>query len=424
MDLANHAAAKALETEKEHERLMVEQGRARAVERISRRPAAVYAMQPQVQNLLAEAFGKVVARIEVNMAEAEATNDSYGMQAVNAINAVGKEQAAFLGLLEAFFVSVHVREPVSRNKIARTTVEIGRGLEIQCFCTDLNEQDPKLWKKLFKKATAENTSYLKRFKTIRRYGMKRDFEWEVWPLAKKARVGGFVFDAVLAGAQLFELDPEDFERFRLREDVRRHLKECDERESWMYPVVKPMLVRPKEWGCGNSNPYFDDHLGSYANPVRGINSYPNEQRSKVYAQIDSDEPPAWIEALNHIQNTSFRINKRVLEAVRMAKDKGLSLPSFPRFSPIDPVEIPPDFDQLPPEVRRRIKRQRADVYKRSRENDADVIKFNLDLESAEELSQYSSFWLPMSCDWRGRVYPIPTFQLSRPGLGARVFRVF
>ena len=48
-----------------------------------------------------------------------------------------------------------------------------------------------------------------------------------------------------------------------------------------------------------------------------------------------------------------------------------------------------------------------------KDDSADRVMFDLDMQTAEAMAAHERFWTPMNLDWRGRVYGVPSFNFQR-----------
>jgi len=129
---------------------------------------------------------------------------------------------------------------------------------------------------------------------------------------------------------------------------------------------KPMLVRPVDW---TETATRGGYLSKSIPPIR---------RSKKPIQA-----PAIVSALNAMQATPFRVNKRVLA---MAE-------TFPNFADAPPTK--------------RILGKVLDVRHDLTETEirAQAMRSALTISAMRELQDEEEFYFPWNLDWRGRMYP-------------------
>ena len=150
---------------------------------------------------------------------------------------------------------------------------------------------------------------------------------------------------------------------------------------WAHPVIVPCTSEPKPWTGWRNGGYWDERTRLSVAFVRSF--YPDTEKSIRAAFADGSMKPH-VDGVNSLQSVPWRINERVLQAV---KDYGEDLL----------------FKKLEASLRG-LKLQDA--------KDARKKEFEEDIRTAERLKG-APFWLPMNCDFRGRVYPIPHFNYHR-----------
>lgn len=80
-------------------------------------------------------------------------------------------------------------------------------------------------------------------------------------------------------------------------------------------------------------------------------------------------------------------------------------PDFPR--------TPANIDDLDPEIASQLKRDQKSWHAKAREADANKGNMVAVIKTANEMAQYDQFWLPWNFDFRGRLYPVSTFNYHR-----------
>ena len=84
-----------------------------------------------------------------------------------------------------------------------------------------------------------------------------------------------------------------------------------------------------------------------------------------------------LDALNALQAVPWTINKRVLDVLRACVLKSVEVDGVPK------------------------------------DDNADLVMFKLDMQTAEAMAAHERFWTSMNLDWRGRVYGVPSFNFQR-----------
>jgi len=164
-----------------------------------------------------------------------------------------------------------------------------------------------------------------------------------------------------------------------------------------YPLHPPLLIPPKDWGQGIA--------GGYHNSLAGCLPLVRNGTASQSAKIAAEPMPLVYAALNALQRTSWRVNGRVLEIVKLALDGKIPdlIPSS-SDTPLPPRPLTED-----PAILAAWRRQTADIYDandRRRTKRADAER---SVVVADQVRTDERFYYPYSLDFRGRAYPAVEF---------------
>jgi len=318
---------------------------------------------------------------------------------------IPSETIAFIGLNYSF---IGVGQYINVTNIC---VNIGRAISVELWAQDFKKNNPDLFNRLFKMAVKNHNSRRHRLKAISAVSQREGHGLDRWSSEKYLSVGQAVLNAVIAGSELFEV---------YNKPARKHvskmlgmtklghqlISELEGSIKWMSPVFKPMLKKPKPWKSFSSGCYHNKKLSSLVPLIKHSSNtqkdlIANADMSKVY------------KSLNAIQDTEFKINNVVFEQVNKSYKNGDLISKFPRKKKLKIPGKVNNWEELDSKERKRIKKNKEKVILRNRTIEADVVNMTTDLNMAEELLQFDKFYLPHSLDFRGRVYPVPTFNHQR-----------
>jgi DNA-directed RNA polymerase len=238
---------------------------------------------------------------------------------------------------------------------------------------------------------------------------------ERWTPEQFVNVGQAVLNCVMVGSELFEVYDRPKKKFfvknlGLSETGRRLVDDLTDQIKWMSPIFKPMLTEPKPWTSFHSGCYHDTKLASLVPMVRRVSP---KQKEMIEAAFRSGSMDRITRALNAVQSTPFAINKPVLEQVKLAWERGDIVPKFPRKSKLRVPGKTKNWDELDSKQRKHVKKTKEKIILRNRALDADLVNMTTDLNIADDLAKHDRFYLPHNLDFRGRIYPIPTFNHQR-----------
>lgn len=165
------------------------------------------------------------------------------------------------------------------------------------------------------------------------------------------------------------------------------------------PFYMPMLVKPMEWDKDFKGGYLSSFL-----PYKFIRS-PNNRSDKVFNEgITSDV----YEAVNTIQNTSWKINNEILKYITEVKINEIKLGSIPHF-----VETPKPAKPANHKEDEQAARAYAKLMVNLRFEDIKIASRCRELANklwmADKFKNEDEIYFPFNIDYRGRTYLIPVY---------------
>ena len=185
--------------------------------------------------------------------------------------------------------------------------------------------------------------------------------------------------------------------FKIDDYITAYLFNNDESLADLSYIKRPMLLKPLEW----SNPYN----GGYLLKLKGDETFIkcNKHTLKFYEDIDM---PKVYKAINALQSTPWRINKRILGVLTeirtwMNPPSGLD---FPTVSPLgDKPECPKGATQ---EQLKEFKRKANLWYSADVQRQGRRILVEMLYSQAKDYKNEDAIYFPYSIDFRGRAYPM------------------
>lgn len=185
---------------------------------------------------------------------------------------------------------------------------------------------------------------------------------------------------------------------RPTEAVQKWLTEQHARSALMEPMRMPMIVRPRRW----RSPF----TGGYLRPdaIRNFIKSSDRDYLQSLAQLDLSEVYA---AVNHIQETPWRINRRVLDVMQKAWDEGGNFAGLPAREdlplPGKPVGMDEDAAKLLDWKRRAVL-----VHEHNAKLFSERLGMQQKVWIANKFADEEELFFPHVLDFRGRVYPVPS----------------
>lgn len=224
------------------------------------------------------------------------------------------------------------------------------------------------------------------------------------PTEKRANIGLLCIEKAVEATGLFALDRIGSGRttrlvFRPTETLMDWLDKQHARCELLEPVNMPMIVRPRRW----KSPTY----GGYLTPRPGNRLV--KQRNRNYVdELRNVDMPRIYDAINHIQDTPWSINRRVLEVMDTIWTEGGALGGLPcrEDAPLPPK--PEDIEHNEA-AKRKWKAEAAEVYQSNAAMLSSRLAVHSGLWVARKFVDEEAIYFPHEMDFRGRVYPIPTF---------------
>lgn len=295
-------------------------------------------------------------------------------------------------------------------------VNAGRQVENELWANGLQDRDSDLYNRLVERAMRTHGNVAYRRKAIRSTAAKEGYQPEPLTSDVRARIGAPLVNTVLkACPELFELvtkhrDRDTERRIALTEEGSKLIADLTQLEAWMFPIHKPMIVKPRPWTDFDSGCYLSE---ASRRSVPLVRTFSKEHKKLIKEAIHHGLMQPCLEALNAIQDTGWRINKPMLGVVKWAWDRGLAIESFPQRFHLPKPARPENWDDLSSNEKKAWRIRVSQIAERNRGIDGERVVILQDLAVAEEFEDKPCFYIPHSLDFRGRVYPVPHFNQQR-----------
>jgi DNA-directed RNA polymerase len=178
------------------------------------------------------------------------------------------------------------------------------------------------------------------------------------------------------------------------------------------PVFMPTTERAVPWTSFSHGGYASDGRRSRADVLLRSNEKATIAAVNAAAKDGSLQP--FLDGVNAVQDVPWKINQRVLFVLRGCIERGIAVgKSLPAPTDLPKPEQPTEWDEMDEGAQRLWRYKFGQVKAKNRVLNADRLAVAEDVRTAEMLSQHDRFWTPVSCDWRGRVYPMSHFNFQR-----------
>lgn len=288
---------------------------------------------------------------------------------------------------------------------------IGRTLEDEIRFGRIRDKE----KEHFKKAIADNlnkragVSYKKAYMQAVETSMLEQGQledaWGTWSPTEAVHVGIKMLELVIQSTQLVELKrygagnaAADVEMVHLSDFWVKKMAQRGFSLAGIAPVYQPCVVPPKPWTGVVGGGYWAK--GRRPLPLIRLGS------KSAVARYEDVYMPEVYDAVNIIQNTPWKVNKKVLEVVNMVENlNNTPIDDIPQMEPLKPE----DYTGETEEELKAWKKAAAGIYRREKARQSRRLSLSFIVNQANKFSQFKAIWFPYNMDWRGRVYAVPMF---------------
>lgn len=288
---------------------------------------------------------------------------------------------------------------------------IGRTLEDEIRFGRIRDQENEH----FKKAIADNlnkragVSYKKAYMQAVETSMLEQGQledaWGTWSPTEAVHVGIKMLEIVIQSTQLVELKrygagnaSADVEMVHLSDFWVKKMAQRGFSLAGIAPVYQPCVVPPKPWTGVVGGGYWAK--GRRPLPLIRLGS------KSAVARYEDVYMPEVYDAVNIIQNTPWKVNKKVLDVVNMVeKLNNTPIDDIPQMEPLKPEDYAGETE----EELKAWKKAAAGIYRREKARQSRRLSLSFIVNQANKFSQFKAIWFPYNMDWRGRVYAVPMF---------------
>lgn len=244
------------------------------------------------------------------------------------------------------------------------------------------------------------------------FSKKLQFHIERWTQTEKFQAGLVLTQLFIESTGLIE-----FHTVYKKNKVIKHIIATKELLDWiedtnsklevMQPFFLPMVCKPKEW-----TGIFE---GGYLSPyIKRSKLVKNNNQNYLHILSQTDMPIVY-DAINHLQNTEWQINRQILTTVNALWEEGRAIAELPEREDIELIPYPyPDkntktdsYTEEEIEIIKKWKRETCEIHKTNVKRRSIRISTAQILSIANRFKDYEKIWFPYQMDFRGRLYPIP-----------------
>lgn len=362
---------------------------------------------PVATKLLSRILDSFTEAIKHYLAEysiGKAVRSTLAAETINRLNDV--ETVAYL-TAKIILNSLYIKIPIQGLYKA-----IGQGIEDEFKMREFKNENIHYYKSiqedLNKRGAKANR---KKNITTGVFNKRLDFHLDRWTVTEKFQTGLvltklFVESTGLVDFEIHYKKNKSIKTIIPTEELVEWISNVNDKLEVMQPLFIPMVCKPKDWVS-----VFE---GGYISPYLKKNKLIKNNSRDYLKQLETASMPIVYEAINHLQNTEWQINKKVLEVVVQLWEEGKAIAELPdrEDEPLIPYPYPDKTkeDNLTEEEIKIVKQWKRDTYeihKRNVQKRSVRLLVSQIIRLANKFQPYEKIWFPHQMDFRGRLYPIP-----------------
>lgn len=168
----------------------------------------------------------------------------------------------------------------------------------------------------------------------------------------------------------------------------------------LFTVYLPTIIKPRAWE--NHNLFGGGYYTHNATPYPLV----KDAKKPQLEELENTDLTTVLEAVNAIQDTSWRVNQKMLEVTEWAYERHAERVGFPSSSTLEAPDKPANAD-TDEEVSKEYRKQCYLTHDTNRRNVVRRLSILQGLSIARKMSGYGQFYFPHYLDSRGRAYPKP-----------------
>ena len=328
---------------------------------------------------------------------------------------------AYIGLRVVFDSMLEAH----KNKVINVCMNIGTRLESDLKCQLFEAKNPEYYGTVMKSFKQQNiTDFTHMHKVMSLKFNEFGIAWNDWSQLYKAHAGQRVLTAILhvfndvlfmnlqweAKKSVYKLDTTaEFDTWAA---------EFEKERGFMFPFLLPLKIPPNNWTDNTTNTAYYTHKMNAQLPLI------KAQKGDARDYVSKFDPSHHRKAINKLQKTPWKINKKVLDVQRDIYDKNLSI-GMPSSKGISPPPFPEHLKDVAKDKLTTVQKEEITLWKerakaaygRENQRKGQVLSYIRSSKLALEMSTWDRFYFAYNCDFRGRIY-CATSGLSPQGADA------
>lgn len=313
--------------------------------------------------------------------------------------------------------------------VADVSRTLGRDLDVARRMAEWMKREPALYRS-YRTRLAEAGSTRKHRRKVMLHGINNKLipallekgeadDFEPWDKMQSAKIGQGVLLMVLAsvGGRILlghrVRGPNDpLTTFKKPTNV---LSLDEETHAWIREGLRkgeiesrrprPMVCKPLPWHGPIGGGYL---LGTLSSRHVIQRTWGAAKRTRDMLRENPDSPQPVYQALNYLGSVPMRIRRSLLDVAVEARDAGIVLDGLPVMGELRSLPVVPDDIATNEEARRAYRQARARAEEANLKIASKALANEDALAEAELYRDEPVLYFPHACDFRGRMYPMPS----------------
>ena len=293
----------------------------------------------------------------------------------------------------------------TQKRIQYIILACASGVEDEWRLQNFKDINPALFGVIQRDLANKNCSYSRQKKTYIHSALKAEHDIGKLPIGLKRDLGALLVDIVMSSTGLFEAPLVATGRnrtpikFQGTAKVLEWIKKKNSIYELLSPIKMPMVIPPKPWVSMFEGGYYNVAL-----PM--VKTDDQASVDAIEYKIKAGEMDEVLEGLNNIQQTPWRINKRIFETMEYYHDKQIDVGCLP---PAQDVPAEAWVDGASKEEQRAWRRRSGKVKLENHRRRTKRLQFSQLMWMADKFKENDKIYFPHTLDFRGRTYASSSF---------------
>ena len=313
--------------------------------------------------------------------------------------------------LALFTLTEMVSAVFGERDVTSACNRIGAMVEDELRFTEFKITKPELFDELQRDLDNRNSgNYRHRHRVLTHSMNKAGIDWNKWSVEMCVQVGSLLLSLALDATDIITKETVRQGRkskvvLRATPEVLQWISDSDEALAAMLPDRMPTLIPPEDWTTHYDGGYHLPRLRSSTGLVKFRRGRAGGEHRGIVRRADLARVT---QAVNGMQNTSWRINKRVLAALQAVWEANLGVgmpPSQPYTVPKSPIE--PGKKDLTPAEKEMLeawKIEARELHALEKHRQSLVLGVSRTMRIGNMLKDKESIYYVYQLDFRGRIY--------------------